>query len=97
MKITRWFKGNDAHGGFVNASTEGGLGMSDCLGSAIGWPNVTGMAQVAQIIDRLFPGRICDCWSSAIQVMHFNNHPETTREDIDKVLLAYTEETEAER
>jgi hypothetical protein len=56
---------------------------------------------IAQIIRRHFASRVT-CWSCQggpgwTTLTHFNDHPETTREDVDKVLRIYTEEVEANR
>jgi hypothetical protein len=94
MKIERWFQGHSPHFS-GHPWAEQGAGISECLGSVVGWGRLSELAQVDVIIDRLFPGRICDCRWPVNRVVHFNNHPETTREDVDKVLHIYTEEVEA--
>lgn len=45
--------------------------------------------QVAAIITTLFPERACGCDIAAYQVVHFNNHPDTTRDEVDKILHTY--------
>lgn len=98
MKIERWFKGCMVHGNVVDGYEEPGVERAECLGSIVTgneWRDIQALDRMAGVIARLFPGRICDCWGASIQVVHFNNAPETTREDVDKVLLAYTEEVEA--
>jgi hypothetical protein len=47
------------------------------------------VTQLASIIGTLFPERACACAMLAEQVVHFNNHPATTRDEVDKILHAY--------
>ena len=104
MKIDRWFQGPMVHGvepehwgTLVSEPGERGV-RPECLGSAVTlntWQDNTALERVDKIIDRLFPGRVCDCALPVYRVIHFNNSKETTREDVDKVLRIYTEEVEA--
>lgn len=105
MKIERWFKGSATCTGFKPDlfQPEEGEGVATCLAIELEvetpYEQVPAAARrMANIIDRLFPERACQCFKAADAqsgcLVHFNNHPETTREDVDKVLLVYTEETE---
>jgi hypothetical protein len=102
MKIERWFQQPLSHPdtAVTAAWEEPGDGPTQCLGYVVAngitsWESLPAIHHLAAIIDRLFPSRICNCRWAAGRVIHFNNHRETTREDVDKVLRIYTEETEA--
>ena len=102
MKIVRWFKGMGACDGLTQElwQEDGPVGTtSHCLMTQAIFEDQVGIDAVkkmAEIIARHFSARcLCASEEATTRVIHFNNHPETTREDVDKVLRAYTEETEA--
>ena len=96
MKITRWFQG---------AATCAG-DRWDGIQEPGDWPTPAACLLMAlphferaetlvlRIINRHFSARACRCPNAhmATRIVHFNNHPETTREDVDKVLRIYDEE-----
>ena len=91
----KWLKGKD-----YNDSIPG----SACLGYAIIKAKGTGWEdrRAFRIIQSLFPERSqpslschCNCRGTNITV-HFNNHPGTTFEEIQKVCRAYDYEVEDE-
>ena len=74
--------------------------MAHCLWTQAAADGLSLAAQqrLADVISRQFPSRAtCEkCETSPImRMIHFNNDPATTREDIDKILRIYTEESEA--
>jgi hypothetical protein len=87
--IERWFKGPATCGGFtagkVSAESWRG-GQVHCLFTAR--DSDLEVDQLAAIIARLFPERACRCPGArpSTQVIHFNNHPATTRDDVDKIV-----------
>jgi hypothetical protein len=97
MNIERWFQGSDVCGQreirpalFIEDGD--GSVMPRCLLMVMPWGEE---AALLRIIERHFSARACRCDDRhANRIVHFNNNPETTREDIDKVLRIYTEETE---
>ena len=104
MKIERWFKGAPICGYPAKSQArweeEGGdILTTNCLMTqALHEPGVTKeiLVRLAAIIDRHFSSRcLCRTTEVTTRVIHFNNHPETTREDVDKVLRIYTEEMES--
>ena len=91
-----WFQGVMYCGGVRMAGTAYDGGGSTCL-----WLHAdeqgADLVRLAEIVARLFPSRTTcgPCEVSAItRLIHFNNAPETTREDVTKVLKTYTEEME---
>jgi hypothetical protein len=110
MKINRWFQGAAVCGGFREYPAGGafhlyeeapfGAAPAHCLWTQASYDGAT-LAQtrrLADVIARHFPSRATcqQCEQSPImRLIHFNNDPLTTREDIDKVLQIFTEESEA--
>ena len=90
----KWVKGR---------STDRRIPGSACLGYAIimaGLNQSWGDVRAFRIIQSLFPERShpslschCNCYGSNITV-HFNNHPDTTFEEIQKVCRVYDHEVE---
>lgn len=95
QKIERWFKGTSVCTGVRSAPLdEGPFGDAElCL--AMATQGQSELTALADIILRLFPERACRCneylWN---RVVHFNNHPNTTRGDVDKIMHTYEMEKE---
>lgn len=48
------------------------------------------VAALDAIVTTLFPERACKCQTSPRRrLVHFNNHPDTTRDQVDKILHTY--------
>ncbi len=97
MKIERWFKGAASCGPSAPMQEDGDA-MAQCL-----WTQITYVglghetARLAEIIRRHFGGReVCEMcqWSDLTFIIHTNNSPATTREDVDKILRIFSEEME---
>mgnify|MGYP001581935742 CR=1 FL=1 len=95
LKITRWFQGSATCAGerLTGNIREPGEAPAHCLLMVLPYfegAEVRGCA----IIERHFGARACRCVGAgpATRIVHFNNHPETTREDVDKVLRIFDEE-----
>jgi len=99
-EITRWFQGDatctESGGDVSKWKTEDGQSHNPsihfCLATASGgvWMSEE-LQQLAAIIERLFPERACRCdlptyLAAWTRVVHFNNHPDTTRDQIDKIV-----------
>lgn len=99
MEIKTWFQGSMTCDGVRKNIGVWEGHHSTCLYTQAQLDKLTQQEQMrlAGIIERLFSGRTgcAHCDFSPIQRMiHFNNHPETTREDINKVLGVFNEEGE---
>lgn len=105
MKIDRWFQGSGVCPGVMAGEQREepfdlmSFKASDCLWTAGTRENLSmaEMQRFADVADRLFFAR-CTCdngrYSPITKLIHTNNHPETTREDIDKILAVFSEESE---
>lgn len=99
-EIKRWFQGGNHCPGVAikHAYLEPGEEkQTDCLITATD----TREERVVlwNIITRLFPERTCSCSSTlvtlgepSVPLMHFNNHPDTTRDQIDKIIHEFNME-----
>lgn len=103
MHIARWFQSTTVCAGLRAGSgmfEEAGDEMAQCLFTQAMYDRLDTAAQgrLAAVVERHFPARSwcerCE-WSPITRLIHFNNHPETTREDLDKVLRVFTEEEDA--
>lgn len=104
MDIKRWFQGvavcsGTRASGIIYEESALGEPMANCLWTQAQLDGLSRQAttRLAAVVERHFPARAwCEQCSvgSISRLIHFNNHPETTREDIDKVLRIYTEEME---
>ena len=100
MKIERWFQGVATCSGERREGNicEEGPYLATCLLMAL--PFLGGAEErIVQIIERHFSHRACQCpgIGPALRIVHANNHPDTTREDIDKILRIFNEEKDAQR
>jgi hypothetical protein len=104
MRIERWFQGVGGCGYQrlrpAAVCEPGALITPHCLYTASSCVEGEDVLRLAAITTRLF-GHRCLCPDDnstprrISRMVHINNHPETTREDIDKILRVYTEEMEA--
>ncbi len=96
LKIDRWFQGAaTCVGDRWDGIQEPGDWPTPAACLLMVLPHFAGAeTKVAAIIERHWSARACRCEKAApaTRIVHFNNHPETTREDVDKVLLIYSEE-----
>ena len=95
LKIDRWFQGVGTCAGdrWTGNAYEEGSAPADCLLMVL--PHFArAEAHVLRIIERHYGARACQCpgLHAETRIVHFNNHPATTREDVDKVLRIYSEE-----
>jgi hypothetical protein len=87
-RIERWFKGSTCHDGRRKVWREPGSGLERCL--ALACETNGEIRQLASILTSLFPERICcPAHMPTEQLIHFNNHPDTTRDEIDKIMHTY--------
>ena len=94
IEIKVWFQGTGLHDGVRRSMyTEAGEDLGLCLWMATQGDRVA-QKSLHNIVKRLFPERVCACQDSGKALIHFNNHPETTRDMIDKVIHAYHMEEE---
>ena len=82
--ILNWFQGSGGHG--VEHQIRWG-GRAACLWTACSSEQET--TDLAAVVGRLFPERVCDCPAPNARLIHFNNAPETTRDEIDKIMRTY--------
>ena len=109
MEIKRWFQGAGVCSGFRDFNPYGwfhlyeeapfGGPIAQCLWTQAAYDGLSLAQQqrLSDVIARHFPSRAtCEkCEQSPImRMIHFNNDPATTREDIDKILRIFTEEEE---
>ena len=90
--IERWFQGESVCGALRERTQEPGKQLLHCLWT-YGRAHEYDINALAGVIERLFPERACHCangqQSPIIQVIHFNNHLDTTHDQVDKVLHTY--------
>lgn len=104
MRIERWFQSVAGcagdRPGFGLFEEPGTTPMAMCLFTQACLDRLSpqATARLAAVIERHFPARSwcerCE-WSPITRLIHFNNSPATTRADVDKVLLIFTEEQDA--
>lgn len=87
-EIKEWMQGPENCEGYDHKKAIPWSGGQHCLGTAIHW-EYNSMELMADIIGRLFPERICDHGKLMSKIIHFNNHPNTTRDQIDKIIHEY--------
>jgi hypothetical protein len=88
QRIERWFKGTTYHDGDREYWAEPGTGVELCL--ALACDKDEELRRLGDVLAALFPERIC-CPADMPnwRLIHFNNHPNTTRDEIDKIMHTY--------
>ena len=104
MVIHRWFQGSSVCGGYRSGSLFNiyeeapfGAPAAHCLftQAVSDGLSLIGLQLLAGVVQRHFPTRaMCQrCEQSpSTRLIHFNNDPRTTREDINKILQSFSEE-----
>ena len=93
-EIGWWFRGpivchgvNEERASYGSGDTPLCLAMNANGGV---WHETEEHTQLAAVIDDLFPERSCRCSGNMInKLIHFNNHPDTTIDQVNKVIWEY--------